>query len=184
MEFLAFKLFVFFVFEEIAANLILIGILTHHPESIEEDHDHSKQTSQVGKSNIKAGVGTIILVDHICLSQMDLNEFISAKNLRVTNHRALDESQSFFSLNFSDWLGPYRIICIDLVLSEEHMAVDSHLVSELEVGSILEDIIQISLLAGVNDGVGEVGTKLECSIAYHVIIDGFACAGRTISAFF
>ncbi len=178
------ELLVFFVFQDITAYLILIGILTHHPESIEEDHDHPKQAPQVCESHIKAGVGTIILVDDICLFKVDLNELISAKDLRVTNHRALDESQPFLSFNVSDWLRPYRIICIDLVLSEEHMAVNPHLVSELEVGSILKNVIQIFLLAGIDDRVGKVGTKLECSIAYSGVINGLACARRTIGAFF
>lgn len=41
------------------------------------------------------------------------------------------------------------------------MAADAHHVRELEVGSVLQHVIEVVLLAGVDDGIGEVNIELE-----------------------
>lgn len=147
--------------EDFPADLELECVLAEGFHSVKEDQDHAEQTTYVGQGSIDACVRTIVLKNKIWLSKEDPDKFIGVYDLKIANNWSFIQWEPLLSVDIGLRLRKYTFISIDLILREEDMATHPHHIRKLEIWSILKHIIQVILLTGVNDRVGEVNIEFE-----------------------
>jgi hypothetical protein len=88
--------------------------------------------------------------------------FVCIYNLEIIDNWALIENQSSFSCYIEKRLREETMVSVDFILREVEIAAHPNCVCKFKVNCIFKDIIEIVLLVGVYNRIGEINTQFIC----------------------
>jgi hypothetical protein len=112
---------------------------------------------------------------------MNFDIFICINNLEVIDNWAFIENQASFSCDIEKRLGKETMVSVDFILREIEIAAHPNCVCKFKVDCIFKDIIEIVLLVGIYNRIGEINTQFICRMIWILIWTYFPIGFTTFS---